>query len=159
MRGARVRRTRLRKIRQVANRRHCAAHGVEHVASAFATERSRVCKKATRARLRSNARATRLMKVYGLTLEDYERLLAAQGGKCAGCGGTRKYNLHVDHDHKLEAEMLARGEPALWAARCSVRGLLCARCNKILRDARDSVPTLRRLASYVLRPPAQKVLR
>lgn len=54
---------------------------------------------------------------YGLTLEDYECMLADQGGACAICGAPPKRNrLHVDHDHKTGV----------------VRGLLCARCNSSL---------------------------
>lgn len=139
-------------------KQHCTAHNVEHVSTAFATSRSKVCKKATRERTRRNARSVRLWKRYGITLEQYDALLHAQGGKCAGCGGKRSYNLHVDHDHSRERELLALGLSVEDAARLSIRGLLCARCNKILRDARDSVPILRSLANYLLRPPAQKVL-
>jgi hypothetical protein len=53
----------------------------------------------------------------GVSDEEYERLLAYQGGTCALCPskpGTRR--LHVDHDH-------ASGR---------VRGLLCHRCNRQL---------------------------
>ena len=53
----------------------------------------------------------------GVSTEDYERMLAAQGGGCAICGALPKTRrLHVDHDHKT-------GE---------IRGLLCYRCNKAL---------------------------
>lgn len=56
-------------------------------------------------------------KQLGVTDEQYERLLAAQGGGCAICGATPKTRrLHVDHDHKTGA----------------VRGLLCYRCNRFL---------------------------
>lgn len=52
---------------------------------------------------------------YGITLEDYDRMFAAQGGVCAVCGreppdGRR---FAVDHDHVTGR----------------VRSLLCARCN------------------------------
>jgi hypothetical protein len=53
--------------------------------------------------------------VDGFTAEDYDRLLAAQGGGCAICKAPPKTRrLHVDHDHKTGA----------------VRGLLCHRCNR-----------------------------
>lgn len=53
--------------------------------------------------------------------DDYERLLAAQGGRCAICGGTEAKHgestrLHIDHNHET-------GE---------VRGLLCNNCNRAL---------------------------
>ena len=51
--------------------------------------------------------------------EEYERLLAAQGGGCAICGSTPKTRrLHVDRDHKTGA----------------VRGLLCFRCNRAIPE-------------------------
>jgi hypothetical protein len=62
-----------------------------------------------------NANA-RLKMYYGITLEDYNRMLEEQGGCCAICGKPStdyKRNLHVDHDHLTG----------------KVRGLLCVRCN------------------------------
>lgn len=53
----------------------------------------------------------------GVTLEQYDTLLAAQGGGCAICGNPPKTRrLATDHDH-------ATGK---------VRGLLCHRCNRAL---------------------------
>jgi hypothetical protein len=57
-----------------------------------------------------------LKRKFGMTLDDYERMLKAQGGVCAICGEARpeERTLHVDHDHETGA----------------IRGLLCFRCNK-----------------------------
>lgn len=53
----------------------------------------------------------------GLSLEEYDALLAAQGGGCAICGNPPKTRrLDVDHDHRTG----------------KVRGLLCHRCNRAL---------------------------
>lgn len=62
-------------------------------------------------------RRSHLMVTYGITLEQYDEMLAVQGGVCKGCGtptpvGRRKH-FDVDHDHET-------GE---------VRGLLCSPCN------------------------------
>jgi hypothetical protein len=142
----------------MATKQHCAAHNIEHVSTAFVSPRSKVCKRATKERTRRNARAARIWKRYGITLEQYDAILAAQGGKCGGCKGKRSYNLHVDHDHLRQAELLAQGVGESNAARLSIRGLLCARCNKVLRDTRDSVPTLKGLVAFLADPPARKVL-
>ena len=65
---------------------------------------------------------------YGLTLEDYEEILAAQGGACAACGGdegdvqtANSAFLYVDHCHTTG----------------KVRGLLCDGCNRAIGFLRD----------------------
>jgi hypothetical protein len=56
-------------------------------------------------------------KQLGVTTEQYEAMLRAQGGGCAICGNPPKTRrLDVDHDHKTG----------------QVRGLLCHRCNRAL---------------------------
>lgn len=100
--------------------------------------------------MRSTSRGSRLKNTYGITQSEYAILLEAQNGVCAGCLGTRKV-LDVDHDHKLERE----GVPV----RQTIRGLLCAACNRrILRSAKDNPATLRRLADYLEDPPAPRTL-
>src|SRR6266566_9976904 len=80
--------------------------------------------KASLDRSRRLIRDSNYRKVYGITLEDYERLLARQGGTCAICHSTgrkakarwNEHYLDVDHDHETG----------------QVRGLLCRRCNILL---------------------------
>jgi len=84
-----------------------------------------------------------LKRTYGITLEEYERVLDKQGGGCYGCGkphGTR--SLHVDHSHKTNI----------------VRGILCPWCNSALQKLRDDPEIARNLASYLESPPAAEVL-
>lgn len=90
----------------------------------------------------ATAHGARVKKVYGLTRADYEAVLSHQEGLCAICRGKRTYRLCVDHDH-------ATGE---------VRGLLCRRCNKLLRDVRDSVNVLHAATAYLMRPPLRAAL-
>ncbi len=69
---------------------------------------------------------------YGLTVDQYDAILAVQDGKCALCqaekpGGKGKW--HIDHDH---AGTKHRGFPRKGFNQCEakhVRGLLCHRCN------------------------------
>ena len=71
---------------------------------------------------------------YGITLSDYEFMLASQEGGCKVCGlAPTKHRLHVDHCH-------ATGK---------VRGLLCQPCNVSIGKMRESPELLRALATYI----------
>ena len=55
------------------------------------------------------------MKTPKISQEEYDRLLAAQGGGCAICGNKpRTRKLSVDHDHESG----------------KIIGLLCVNCNR-----------------------------
>lgn len=79
---------------------------------------------------RASQRRTTLRRSYGLSVEQYAAMSAAQGGVCAICKqpprGKPPVNKHlaVDHDHSCCPGKKSCG-------RC-VRGLLCARCNRTL---------------------------
>jgi hypothetical protein len=82
----------------------------------------------------------RLRNSYGIGIEDYNRMLEAQGGVCAICGKpeTAKRNgkprlLAVDHNHHTG----------------KVRGLLCGKCNPMIGYADDDVTILERAAVYL----------
>jgi hypothetical protein len=79
-------------------------------------------------------------KTYGLTADDYDELLARQGGRCAICRAKPKSKrLAVDHDHKTG----------------TVRGLLCSRCNHdLMGSAWDSMAMASALWHYMNTPPA-----
>lgn len=85
-----------------------------------------------------NRRDRDLRRKYGITIEDYDRMLAEQNGLCAVCRvvdhgrgpGTR---LNVDHCHTSGA----------------VRGLLCAACNKGLGNFRDEPAIMTRAIAYL----------
>lgn len=132
--------------------------GVVRIETQFSTPRARICVVCKKATARKRARATRLWNFYGITLEEFDAILALQGGVCGGCKQKRSYALNVDHDHNVERALLAHGIDPLLAARGSIRGLLCRRCNKVLRDIRDSIPNLRQLADFLTFPPAKEVL-
>jgi hypothetical protein len=79
----------------------------------------------------------RWLKRYGMTIEQYEQMLASQGGCCAICrtGEVPSRGWHVDHDH-------ATGR---------VRGILCHGCNVSLGHFRDSVDLLQAAVVYLQR--------
>lgn len=81
-----------------------------------------------------------IVKTYGLSADEYDAMLAAQGGRCAICRARPKSKrLAVDHDHRT-------GE---------VRGLLCSRCNHdLLGSAWDSMAMAAALWHYMNTPPA-----
>ena len=85
-------------------------------------------------RARRSKHNSHLKKAYGITIEDYDKILESQKGKCAIChGGTTKRFLATDHNHKNG----------------NVRGLLCGSCNGALARFRDNITNLRRAVRYM----------
>ena len=85
------------------------------------------------------------LKRHGVTAEQYDELLAAQGGGCAICGSTTPFGrgrFHVDHDHGCCPGQRSCGK--------CVRGLLCGRCNPGLGAFQDSPDLLLAAAAYLL---------
>jgi hypothetical protein len=78
-------------------------------------------------------RSDYLARKYGLTPEDVEEMLAAQGGLCAICEEAEA--VHVDHCHDTGR----------------IRGLLCFRCNAALGQFDDVPSRLRKAAEYLER--------
>ncbi len=83
---------------------------------------------------RKNERDLRFRRVFGITLEDYERILEEQGGLCVICKGKdNSKRLAVDHCHTTG----------------KVRGLLCSRCNQGLGLFDDDEKKLRLAIKYL----------
>lgn len=71
---------------------------------------------------------------YGLEPGEYDKMLAAQYGRCAICGNKPvTIRLAVDHDHVTG----------------KVRGLLCKRCNRALGLWEGDVDKMYSLIAYV----------
>ncbi len=80
------------------------------------------------------------LRRYGITPEQYDAMLTAQGGGCAVCGIVE--TMHVDHDHACcDKKNAACGQ--------CVRGLLCGPCNRALGIMGDSPARLRAAADYI----------
>lgn len=91
------------------------------------------------------------LRIYGLTVADYDALLADQGGGCAICGySSPGSHLHVDHDHGCC--------PGVGSCGKCVRGLLCRRCNQALGQFADSAELLDRASGYLRAHRASKVI-
>ncbi len=79
-------------------------------------------------------RSVKLKHRYGITMTQYDELLAKQGGTCACCSmPPMKRRLDVDHDHDTGA----------------IRGLLCTDCNTAIGLISDSAAIARRIARYL----------
>ena len=105
-------------------------------------ERHTECKECAKSRVKRNhcpirARSNELRRNYGITLEDYDRMLQDQGGACMVCLTTaesqRYGRLHIDHDHET-------GE---------VRGLLCHHCNTALGLLNEDVSRMAAMIAYI----------
>lgn len=93
------------------------------------------------------ARANWVLRVYGMTLADYDAILAHQGGRCGICRRAPKAGetFHVDHEH-------ASGQAG------PVRGILCSHCNVRLVGRLKSAERAQALADYLRDPPATAAL-
>lgn len=82
------------------------------------------------------------LQKYGLTISDYDAMLAGQNGGCALCGRTNRNGkrLHVDHCHETGR----------------VRGLLCSRCNTAIGLLLHDPKILRRAARFVTYSPEHR---
>ena len=81
-----------------------------------------------------------IRREYGITLEEYYKLIEFQGGGCYICGRKQEPDgrkLSIDHDH-------SNGK---------VRGVLCYACNKALGLFYDKPERLRKAAEYLENPP------
>lgn len=76
-------------------------------------------------------RRSSLKRKYGITLEQFDAMSAAQNHACAICGSQEP--LCVDHDHETGV----------------IRGLLCGRCNKGIGLLGDSLEGLERAVRYL----------
>lgn len=90
---------------------------------------------ANKDRMTLHQRRSHLRRKFGITVEQFDAALAAQGGRCAICDtdnpGTRTW--HVDHCHETKR----------------VRGLLCKSCNHGLGLFRDNPGTLLAAERYL----------
>ena len=85
-------------------------------------------------------RATKMYNRHGIRPNQYEKMLAEQGGKCAICKQPetntirgKVLRLAIDHDHYTNKN----------------RALLCSRCNQVLGLVYDDDVLLEKMALYL----------
>jgi hypothetical protein len=99
----------------------------------FADGRQRICLK--KECKRKNNHAWRIFREYGVTREDYNRVLEEQDFSCKICRKkTEQETLHVDHDHTT----------------MKFRGLLCGNCNRAIGLFKDDPALLHAAIAYLL---------
>jgi hypothetical protein len=74
----------------------------------------------------------RYMK-YGITKEDFDKMILSQNNNCAICNKELILEIHIDHDHSTN----------------KVRGILCGKCNKGLGQFDDNVEFLTNAIKYL----------
>lgn len=90
-------------------------------------------------KFRRRQRNVRLRREFGITVDDYDKMLMEQGGVCKICRRPpQKHRLAVDHDHRHKGNKKE-----------SIRGLLCHCCNRGLAWFRDNAESLDRAAKYL----------
>lgn len=85
-----------------------------------------------------------LARNFGISQEDYDSILAYQGGRCSICGTSENIDgriFSLDHSHE-------NGK---------IRGLLCSRCNLGLGSFLDNAENLRKAAKYLEETPVSKM--
>jgi hypothetical protein len=77
------------------------------------------------------------IRMYGISVEDYERMLEEQDGGCHICGKKPegKRALDIDHDHTTG----------------KVRGLLCSNHNRALGLLNDDIKLMLRSVEYLVK--------
>jgi hypothetical protein len=101
--------------------------------------------RAKRAKKVLQPRSAKSLEPYGLTVEDWKKMLTAQGGVCIICGkGGRTKHLSVEHDHTIKKK---HGVTV-------VNGLVCQRCNRALGAFEWDNEVLLRAIRYM-----QKIIR
>lgn len=84
--------------------------------------------------LRDRNRNQQLWSNYGISLETFWRIHAAQNHRCACCGTENPGNAwHVDHDHSTD----------------QIRGILCLNCNSGIGMLGDNLKGLQNAVAYL----------
>ena len=81
-------------------------------------------------------RERKLLAHYGITISAWDKIFEKQGWRCAICKTStppHKHGWHTDHDHLTG----------------TVRGILCAKCNRGLGQFEDNIITMKAAIAYI----------
>lgn len=101
----------------------------------------RAQRRKTRKYDRQKSRESSLRKLYGLTKETFNALLARQNNCCALCTIQFTSTPHIDHDRTCCNKVGSCGK--------CIRGLLCRNCNVGIGMLRDSPILLEKAVTYI----------
>lgn len=126
---------RLLSLAAINERRRCGECGGFRSKCKKCKRQTAKQKYATSLEVRLGNRDRHLRRTYGITLLEYDAMVARQGGKCAACSEKLVAGkaTHVDHCHDTQ----------------KVRAILCHKCNVTLGNAGDDSRRLRLLANYI----------
>jgi hypothetical protein len=86
--------------------------------------------------VKQRSRDGELLRNFGITRQEYNRIFQIQGGMCKICGvhqSNVNKSLRVDHDHETK----------------KIRGLLCHNCNVSLGLLKENIETLKKMVAYL----------
>lgn len=109
---------------------------------AYAEQRRLVKRTRHKKRTPEQQRGYYLKSLHGMSLEEWDAMWAAQGGRCCYCESQLPVNrklVHIDHDHSCCA-------PKRSCALCR-RGLACQNCNFVIGNALDDPDRLELIAA------------
>lgn len=147
----RKRLTKVRRQHRAANHRWYKKHGKDAIVlkkrktlwrSWYDRNKKKIAAQRKTEVYRRWSRDKHLKLKYGISTKEYNKLLKAQGGKCAICRATPKAKgrrikgytkFCVDHCHKT----------------LKIRGLLCAKCNAALGFLKDDLKVVSAAQRYM----------
>jgi hypothetical protein len=112
------------------------ASGYHHVCKECqkAYGKARATNPATRTKVLRSLRDANCKRLYGISLDEKEKLFESQGKICKSCGSDDSQGQWcVDHNHETK----------------EIRGIVCRPCNLILGFARDSTAHLEKAIQYL----------
>jgi hypothetical protein len=120
--------------KSMANKKDGLQNGCKDCANAYNKSRW------VNSEIRENARGRKLLSRYGITPEDYSRMLLEQKGSCKICGTEDPHHISnnskyfcVDHCHTTG----------------KVRGLLCNNCNVAIARFKDNIDSMEKAILYI----------